>query len=56
MCTDEEKIFFFIIDQKTARHSVQLGECLSNPLPFYANLIIAPFLNSWIPTANHDKE
>ena len=36
---------YFIIDQQIARHFVQYSEFLSNPLPFYAEQIIDPFLN-----------
>ena len=45
---------YFIKDQQIARHSVHYSECLSNPLPFYSNQIINPFLNSRI-SANDNK-
>ena len=44
---------YFIIDQQKSGILCN-SECLSNPLPFYANQITNPFLNSRI-SANHDK-
>ena len=44
-----------MIDQQIARYFKQYGECISNPLHFYATQIINPFISSR-SLANHDKE
>ena len=43
-----------MIEKQIARHFVYYSGCLLNPLPFYATMIISPFLSSSI-SANHDE-
>ena len=55
MKRDFKRCYVFI-EKQIVRHFVRYSKSLSTPapLPFYANQIITPFLNSRI-SANHDK-